>query len=569
MIYKRYNHSIKNEVGRSEIMGRANIEMIEVNLNKFAEDSPEEGFKFNFDIEKQSEYTVKYVASQEHKRYDELSAKYPYFRFRGLPVDPKVAKDIICKTDMDYEEVSDNTYHSIENINFVNKWACLSGFKGISPFGWCHPDGTIGYNSVTSKYSDCLEILDEIVNIKLDFPFLEFMVALTWWNERPIYAGDIEHSIRVAYENEDEAEEAAEDWAAREIYPDFSDNVELLIYAHNKTFEIYWNEEACEVYKELLPKLQNKPDIKYVNQYYESIWVQEEGINDRFEKEVPADEKELLEKGLISYEALSYKHFLINYEMIEQYRLHNNIGRCFGTLKRKPYFRIVGKPITPEQAAEFIKKTDEIIPELFEKWKYNEKYYKSYDVRNEYKHLPLKCIKTSVYASNISIIRPDGIIDSEGISNCKYPLYHHFLDDMKSIAEAFPFLDFVIVVTCWNEQSPFEWNWDDYIKDIEAGRKTEEEVDKIREIEDDIYKAIHTCIWVHDGTADWFYSKYAEGIEKLKNYMKLYHKENDDISCGQCLLNMGTDKIEYFKKMLSYYGIPEGLMGEINYELHY
>ena len=27
--------------------------------------------------------------------------------------------------------------------------------------------------------------------------------------------------------------------------------------------------------------------------------------------------------------------------------------------------------------------------------------------------------------------------------------------------------------------------------------------------------------------------------------------------------------IEYFKKMLSYYGIPEGLMGEINYELHY
>lgn len=543
MIYKRYNHSIKNEVGRSEIMGRANIEMIEVNLNKFAEDSPEEGFKFNFDTEKQSEYTVKYVASQEHKKYDELSAKYPYFRFRGLPVDPKVAKDIICKTDMDYKEVSDNTYSSIENINFVNKWACLSGFKGFSPFGWCHPDGTIGYNSVTSKYPDCLEILDEIVNIKLDFPFLEFMVALSFWNECPMYKYDIKHNIRETYENEDEAEEAADDWAAREIYPDFDENVQLLIYSHNKTFEIYWNEEACEVYKELLPKLQNKPDIKYVNQYYESIWVQEEGIGERFEKEVPADEKMLIEKGLINRESLEYKHFLINQEIIEQYRLQNNVGRCFGTLKRKPYFKVVGKPITPEQAAEFIKRTDEIIPELFEIWKHSEKYYVSYDIKDESKYLELSSIKTSMYTSNISIVRPDGIIDMDGISKCKYPTYSDFLYDMRKLAKNFPFLDFVIAVTCWNEQSPFEWN------------------------RDDIYRAIHTCIWVHEGKADWFYKK--GGPEKFKEYMGLYHNENDNLNGNQWQLNVGTDKVEYFKKILPYYGIPEELMEELNYELHY
>lgn len=546
-------------------MGRANIEMIEVNLNKYAEESPEEGFKFNFDTEKQAEYTVKYVASQEHKKYDELSAKYPYFRFRGLPVDPKVAKDIICKTDMDYKEVSDNTYSSIENINFVNKWACLSGFKGFSPFGWCHPDGTIGYNSMTSKYPDCLEMLDEVINIKLDFPFLEFMVALSFWNECPMYKYDIEHNIRETYENEDEAEEAADDWAAREIYPDFSDNVELLIYAHDKAFEIYWNEEACEVYKELLPKLQNKPDIKYVNQYYESIWVQEEGINDRFEKEVPADEKGLLEKGLISYEALSYKHFLINYEMIEQYRLHNNIGRCFGTLKRKPYFRVVGKPITPEQAAEFIKKTDEIIAELLYKWKYNEKYHDLYDVRQEDKYLQLNSIKISMYASNISIVRPDGIIDSEGISKIKYPRYNVFVDDMRKVAENFPFLDFVIAVTCWDECSPFERNRDDYIEDIEAGRKTVEEVNKVREIEDNIYKAIHTCIWVHDGKADWFYNNHNEGIEKFREYEKLYHTEDELYKHKNCFTKMGTTKTDYYRSLLPYYGIPEELFDKLRY----
>ena len=98
-------------------------------------------------------------------------------------------------------------------------------------------------------------------------------------------------------------------------------------------------------------------------------------------------------------------------------------------------------------------------------------------------------------------------------------------------------------------------------------RRTEEEVNAIMKVENDIYRAIHTCVWVHDG--EGYVLSRNEGIEKFREYLSLYHNEDDKTRHGQSLLNMGTTKEEYFKDILEFYDIPKETLKLFRYELRY
>ena len=541
------------------------MKYIEENLNTHVNSRENHIDDFTFDQSKSADYTIKYLENQADRMWYDLSVKYPYFRFRGLSVDKETALDIIAKTDERFRDIhfndKDYEYGSSLNDSLVNNWTCNTGDKGNFPFGWCHPDGTIGYNSFTIKYPDYAELLNEIINIKLDFPFLEFMVAFTSWNSEAPYVSDLEHEIR-----EKISDEEAEIWVAKEDYFNFAENIELLIYVHDKTVEVYWDKEATPIYKELLLKLQNKPDIKYVLRYYEMFWMKEENIEPRIKAMLNEEQLRIAEEY---YECLLnyvYEGCLISEEQIEKYRMYH-VDACYGHLKRRPFFKVVGKPVTPEQAKEFIKMTDVILKETFELCRRDKRLRRFYNVKQCKKVLELLVLKTSIYSSNISMVRPDGIIDYGGISQSKYPDDGDFLFDMDTIADNFPYLDFVAVLTCWNEESPFEWDWDDYIEDIEAGRRTKEEVNAIMKVEDDIYRAIYTCVWVHDGKRTVLHGKAAK--EKFREYTALYRNENDHMLAGECLLKMGTDKVEYFKEILDFYEIPEETLKQLRYTLTY
>lgn len=518
---------------------------------------------FTFASEKAEGYTVKYLGEQKDELWTDFEAKYPYFRLRGLPVSKETALDIISKTDYRFQEITelDTDIQSALNDNLFNNWTNNTGIRGNYPFGWCHPDGTIGYNSFTTKYPDYAELMNEIINIKLDFQFLEFMVAFTNWNSEAPYVGDLVCEIR-----EKISEEEAEIWEAKEDYFNFAENIRMLVYVHDKTFEIYWDKEATSIYKELLPKLQDKPDLKYVNRYYEMFWMKEENIEPRIRAMLNEEQINIVNRHPDSLLNYAFEGCLITEEQMEKYRMYY-VDACYGHLKRRPYFRIIGKPVTPEQAKEFICRTDDIIRELFYECKWDKRLKRFYNPKQRDNHIELNMIDISNYATNRTIIRPDGVIDCGCISKVKYPDRKSFIHDMQTIAENFHYLDFVAILTCWDEESPFDWDRDDYIEDIEAGRRTEEEVIAIAEVETDITRAIHDCFWIHDGKAECLRRK--DAIAKYNEYMSLYHKEGDYKSSGQCMLDMGLTKEEYFKDILDFYEIPFETLKIFRYKSHF
>lgn len=187
------------------------------------------------------------------------------------------------------------------------------------------PDGTIGYNDHTTKYPDYVEVLKEVINIKLDFPFLEFMVAFSCWNCEAPYAYDEYKRIEFAC-----GREKAEKYLFGQDYTDFDENIEILVYVHDKVIEVYFENFATVVYKDLVRKLQNKPDLKYVTYYYEVFWTDNEDIEQRVKEDGLGidmnisrnrryDEfKETMEK--------LYNHYLIKAEDIEKYRAEHDLN---------------------------------------------------------------------------------------------------------------------------------------------------------------------------------------------------------------------------------------------------
>ena len=200
--------------------------------------------------------TLEIIEDPEVKGY-ESTPKYPYYRLRGKPVTPEQALDIIRRTDKIFvykaQEAMGPDY--IGTLNFTNDWfKPENGWS--SPFGWVHPDGTIGINTVTTKYPNWSEFLYEILGYKMAFPYLDFVIVITDWDNFPDYVrGDFNHSS-------DYREKVDSD------YPDFLEHVKYGIWVHDNTIEFMKPSRARAKYQEYVTRYGLEDTSKYISGYY-------------------------------------------------------------------------------------------------------------------------------------------------------------------------------------------------------------------------------------------------------------------------------------------------------------
>lgn len=164
----------------------------------------------------------------------ESIARRPYYRIRGKKITEEQAAEIID---------SILELHDEENENKI----CLINMH--------HPiksDGTVGENSVASKYPNINEMLQDVLQMKLRFPYLDFTMAISWWDELP----------PEAWEN-DFREYRYIDGKLSE-YENFSKNLEIGIWVHDNKIEILNEGNAEKKYNEYDRLYSDKDLSKYI-----------------------------------------------------------------------------------------------------------------------------------------------------------------------------------------------------------------------------------------------------------------------------------------------------------------
>lgn len=159
----------------------------------------------------------------------------PYYRMRGKKVTEEQATQIINSiNELVDEEKGTHKYYLI-NIDYPVR-----------------PDGTVGINHITSKYPNINEMVQDILNLKLRFPYLDFIVAISWWNEIP----------PKSYDN-DFREYECVDEEFRE-YANFSDNLEIGIWVHGNKIDFLKRDNAKKIYNKYDSLYSDKDLRKYI-----------------------------------------------------------------------------------------------------------------------------------------------------------------------------------------------------------------------------------------------------------------------------------------------------------------
>lgn len=171
------------------------------------------------------------------------NVRRPYYRMRGVPVTREQAFDIIRRTDRFFDYVSAVCNHKdyIGCMNFDN-WLIQENHYPTG-YGWIHADGTIGANAITQKYPTVREFIEEWYKLLYAFPYLDLIIAVTWWNEGP-------------WGDETVSEE------------EFCKEVAVGIYVHDRKLEILNPSDTIAKYKEY-NKHYGTPPEKFEPEYYE------------------------------------------------------------------------------------------------------------------------------------------------------------------------------------------------------------------------------------------------------------------------------------------------------------
>lgn len=191
---------------------------------------------------------------------DEYSscARRPYYRLRGKPVTEEQAFDIIRRTDdifdfdieVPYESDRLRTVYHIRNF-----WFNRNHFP--SDMGWIHRDGTVGGNGITDKYPDFEELFKEMLGLLLTFPYLDFVLAITEWEEVP-------------YEMWEHFTDKNKEWEQKnhiEDYDGFYEAIEIGFWVHDKRIDVLNPKNAAKKYKEYEQKYAVKTPGYYAAYY--------------------------------------------------------------------------------------------------------------------------------------------------------------------------------------------------------------------------------------------------------------------------------------------------------------
>ena len=216
---------------------------------------------------------IEVIIDPEVKGMD-FDVRRPYFRMRGKPVTEEQAFDIIRRTDNFFSWDMDRFHlKGLVGNRFLlsNVWVSPSFYPHS---GWVRPDGIVGQNGVTGKYPAEDEFLASILPLKEAFPYLDFMVAITDWNEIPDYLGDLlEKSHEAAERHDDNLYRQYSDELERlqtsENYPDFPEHIVYGILVYDDKVELIAPKRAREMYQKYNILYGGADEAIFTMDYYE------------------------------------------------------------------------------------------------------------------------------------------------------------------------------------------------------------------------------------------------------------------------------------------------------------
>lgn len=182
--------------------------------------------------------------------YD-ADARRPYYRLRGRRITPDEAFEVIRRTDAYFTFRTGYESGKLSPLHLQNWWFNKNHYP--ARYGWVHPDGLVGADGITgSTYPTTGELVEEMLMYQRAFPFLEFVLALTDWDEMPPYAWD-----QLFSDYRDDYQE----------YPDFLDHIELGIYLGPGKLELMGPERARQAYQKAVAEWVDVPRERYISQY--------------------------------------------------------------------------------------------------------------------------------------------------------------------------------------------------------------------------------------------------------------------------------------------------------------
>lgn len=198
----------------------------------------------------------------------------------------------------------------------------------------------------------------------------------------------------------------------------------------------------------------------------------------------------------------------------------------YDTVVRKPYYQMRGKRISEEQALEFIRQADSSFRD-----------YPCSEGKPQLNSINICSYLFTDFFSN-GPVHPNGVVGMNGIMG-KYPNFYELFEEFVSYAAEFPFLDFVLAVSCWDEIPPEEWDkifTDGYEKPSHFPNFTEN---------------LEIGVWVHDNKVEFLSPKNA--AKKYKEYDKLYGEADGSIYCEK--RHGSPEYFDFYKKCLEANGV--------------
>lgn len=213
---------------------------------------------------------------------------------------------------------------------------------------------------------------------------------------------------------------------------------------------------------------------------------------------------------------------------------------------RRPYFRLRGKPVSPEEAINIIARTDDF-------------FYRSICINGSISSGVLT-MNYFGYAGGDSSgwVHPCGAVGQNYLFGYKWAEIREMASDMLDLAENFPYLDFIIAVSWWNEMSPkrHELMMDQYIEKCIRNNESCNDASQYYD-DEDFTENIELGIWVHNGMIEFINPKLA--TELYGEYDRLYDGIDRRIFIPGYYNDFAPQLInrDFFRKCLNVYGIDD------------
>ena len=213
---------------------------------------------------------------------------------------------------------------------------------------------------------------------------------------------------------------------------------------------------------------------------------------------------------------------------------------------RRPYYRMRGKKVTRQQAFDIIRRTDNFFRNSNKVTNHPE-YVGNINFDNW-------LIEKNHYPSGYGWIHADGTVGANAITQ-KYPETEEFVVEWLLKLMAFPYLDLIIAITCWDEVP-----WEVMEDENERKRFYSPAYDE------KFYDAVRLGIYVHNQKIEIldrkstlkkykeYEKQYGEGFEKYQSdyYMKREIEQVSQSDLEACFAAYGLDAEEELRQIPEY-----------------